>query len=173
MPSGPTDSSADIAYLRQAIAVAQRAREKGNHPFGAILVDASGAVIAEAENTFLVDGGPGHAEANLARYAARSFSPDELRRSVLYTTVEPCCMCAGAIYWSNIGGVVYGMSERQLLELTQEHAENPTLDLPCRTVFNAGRRQLAVRGPIAGLAEEIAMTHRGFWDNRDSAIRPG
>jgi tRNA(Arg) A34 adenosine deaminase TadA len=161
----------DIGYLRKTIAVAAKAKEKGNHPFGAILVDAHGKVVAEGENTFLTDGGPGHAETNLARFAARTFAADYLEKCVLYTSVEPCCMCAGTIYWANIGAVVYGMTERQLLEITAGHSENPTQDLPCSVVFGAGQRKVEVRGPYAELADEIAADHRGFWSNR-GAVSP-
>jgi tRNA(Arg) A34 adenosine deaminase TadA len=160
------DPGSDIVYLRQAIVVAAKAKAKGNHPFGAILVDADGEVVGEGENTFLTDGGPGHAETNLARFAARTFAADYLRTCVMYTSVEPCCMCAGSIYWANIGAVVYGMTEHQLREITKGHAENLTPDLPCLVVFGAGQRQIEVRGPFAELAKEIAAEHRTFWSGR-------
>jgi tRNA(Arg) A34 adenosine deaminase TadA len=158
--------TSDVDYLRQTMLVAARARAKGNHPFGSILVDADGKVVGEGENTFTTDGGPGHAETNLARYAARTFSPDYLRKCVLYTSVEPCCMCAGSIYWANIGAVVYGMTERQLRAITAGHAENLTPDLPCSVVFGAGQRDVEVRGPFTEVADEIAAEHREFWSSR-------
>jgi tRNA(Arg) A34 adenosine deaminase TadA len=171
MHDHPVNREADLAHLRQTIAVAEKAKAKGNHPFGAVLVDALGRVLAEGENTFLTDKGPGHAETNLARYAARTFPADYLESCVLYTSVEPCCMCAGTIYWANIGAVVYGMTEHTLLEITTGHAENRTQNLPCNVVFEAGQRKVAVRGPFMELSEEIAATHRGFWCTRgtDSA----
>ena len=58
---------------------------------------------------------------------------------------------------------MYGLSERRLLELTGNHAENPTLDLPCRTVFGAGQKTIDVVGPVPEVEEEIAALHRGFW----------
>ena len=160
--------ASDIDYLRLAIAVASKAKAKGNHPFGAILVDDEGKVVAEAENTFQIDGGPGHAETNLARLAAREFAPDYLEKCVLYTSVEPCCMCAGTIYWANIGAVVFGMTEHRLLEITAGHSENLTQDLPCTVIFAAGQRKVEVRGPFDELAEDIAEDHMGFWSSRGS-----
>ncbi len=160
------DRNADLDFLRRAVAVAGRAAAKGNHPFGAVLVDPDGSVVGEGENTFLTDGGPGHAEANLARYAAKAFSAERLLRCALYTSVEPCCMCAGTIYWANIGTVVFGMTERRLREITGGHPENPTQDLPCSVVFGAGRRRVEVRGPFAELSGEIASAHQGFWQGR-------
>ncbi len=59
-------------------------------------------------------------------------------------------MCAGTQYWAHIGKLVYGMSERRLLELTGNHAENPTLDLPCREVFARGQKAIAGVGPGCG-----------------------
>jgi tRNA(Arg) A34 adenosine deaminase TadA len=75
-------------------------------------------------------------------------------------------MCAGTQYWAHIGRLVYGMSERDLLALTGNHAENPTLDLPCREVFACGQKAVAVIGPVAAAREEIAALHRDFWRAR-------
>ena len=155
----------DIDYLRLAVGVAARAKAKGNHPFGAVLVDASGNVVAEGENTFQTDRGPGHAETNLARFAAIEFAPEFLEKCTLYTSVEPCCMCAGSIYWANIGAVVFGMTEHRLLEITNGDPENLTQDLPCTVVFGAGQRKVEVRGPFEELADEIAEAHIGFWNH--------
>lgn len=153
----------DVEMLRRAIELADRAVDDGNHPFGAVLVSATGAIIDEAMNSFVVDRGPGHAETNLARHAARTFDEDELRTSTLYTSVEPCCMCAGTIYWAGIGAVVFGMTERRLGELTSGDPANPTQDLDCRTVFAAGRHPVEVRGPFPELEERIVAQHRAFW----------
>ena len=67
-----------------------------------------------------------------------------------------CAMCAATQYWSNIGRVVYGLSEARLLALTGNHTENPTLDLPCRDVFARGQKAVEVIGPVAAAEEEIA-----------------
>jgi tRNA(Arg) A34 adenosine deaminase TadA len=70
----------------------------------------------------------------------------------------------GAIYWCNIGRVVYAMSEERLLELTGSHPENPTLSLPCRTVFASGQRPTVVVGPLPEMEQEAAAPHVGFWE---------
>lgn len=154
----------DLNYLRQAIVVAERSRTNGAHPFGSILVGPNGEVLLEAENTFPTDGGPGHAETNLARAAAKKYSPEFLESCTLFTSVEPCCMCAGSAYWAGIGTVVFGLTERRLGILTGDHPENLTMDLPCRDVFEAGRRNVNVRGPYDELEAEIMNSHNGFWD---------
>ena len=153
----------DERFLRLAFAVAQRARDGGSHPFGCILVDAAGTVVMEQENAYLSEGQDmtAHAERLLATRASKAHRPDELRDHTLYTSAEPCAMCAGAIYWSGIGRVVFGQTEHALKAATGDHAENPTLDLPCRTVFAAGQRRVEVVGPL--LEEEAARLQEGAW----------
>ena len=73
-------------------------------------------------------------------------------------------MCTGAIYWANIGRVVFAMTERRLLELTGNNEQNPTFDLPCRKIFAAGQKKIEVIGPITEVEEEAAMVHKGYWD---------
>jgi len=148
-------------HLRRANAVAQRAMTLGRHPFGAILVAPDHeTVLAEQGNVDSVN----HAESVLARTVALNFAPDTLWGCTLYTTVEPCCMCAGTQYWANIGRLVYGLDETRLLQLTGNHAENPTMSLPCREVFARGQKSVRVWGPIAEVEAEIAALHAGFWD---------
>jgi len=147
-------------HLRRANEVALAAAAKGRHPFGAVLVAADGeTVLLEQGN---VDG-VNHAEAVLARVAAHRFDAATLWGCTLVTTVEPCAKCAGTQYWAHIGRLVYGMSEARLLELTGNHSENPTLDLPCREVFARGQKSMTVIGPVAAVEEEIAAVHRDFW----------
>ena len=150
-------------HLRHANRIARRALAEGRHPFGALLVAADHeTVLLEQGNVDAVN----HAEAVLAREAVRRFSAEALWHCTLYTTVEPCCMCAGTQYWAHIGRLVYGMSERALLALTGDHAENPTLDLPCREVFAHGQKRIAVIGPVPEVEAEIAALHADFWRTR-------
>ena len=148
----------DLEFLRQA----RRARANGNHPFGALLVDAEGKVLLEAENTVQTERDcTGHAELNLMRLASRSYDPGFLATCTLYTSTEPCAMCSGAIYWGNVRRVVYALSEARLRELTGDDPANPTLELPCREVFAHGQRPVEVLGPA--LEDEAAQVHEGFW----------
>lgn len=151
-------------HLRTAIAVARRAREKGNHPFGAILVAADGAVLLEAENTVNTEHDcTGHAETNLVRMACRRFERAVLEQCTLYTSTEPCAMCAGAIHWSGIGRVVYGLGEDDLYAMTSDgtNLDNETMTLPCREVFARCVRPVVVIGPL--LEDEARIVHEGFW----------
>jgi tRNA(Arg) A34 adenosine deaminase TadA len=153
-----------VRHLRTANAVARRALEAGHHPFGAVLVGPDHeTVLSEQGNVDTVN----HTEAVLARMAAKAWTPEELWGCTLYATVEPCCMCAGTIYWAHIGRVVYGMEEHRLLQITGNHVENATLDLPCREVFAAGQKAIRVWGPVAEVEAEIAALHLAFWKRDD------
>ncbi|MEL7495214.1 MAG: nucleoside deaminase [Cyanobacteria bacterium J06554_11] len=158
-----------IKHLQHANQIAIQAQELGHHPFGAVLVAPDHkTVLIEQGNIDTVN----HAEAVLIRAAAACFSADYLWGCTLYTTVEPCAMCAATQYWANIGRVVYGISERHLLDLTGNHPENPTLNLPCRTVFSHGQKDIAVQGPIAEVEAEIAAVHRAFWHKKTNSNEP-
>jgi tRNA(Arg) A34 adenosine deaminase TadA len=151
----------DIAWVRCAIALSAQSRAEGNHPFASLVVDAEGNVLAEAGNAHNSDC-TCHAEMNAVRMASAKYQAAELRGATLYSSAEPCAMCAGGVYWSGIGRVVYGLSEARLLTLTGNHPDNPTLSLPCREVFARGQRQVEVVGPL--LEDEAAVAHAGFWD---------
>jgi tRNA(Arg) A34 adenosine deaminase TadA len=153
-------------FLRLSFEVARRAVGQGEHPFGCLLAGPDGAVVMEQGNAFVSEGRDrtAHAERMIATRASKAFSPGYLAGCTLYTSAEPCAMCSGAIYWAGIGRVVFGQSERDLRRATGDHPENPTLDLPCRTVFAAGQRAVEIIGPM--LEEEAAALQKGFWQER-------
>ncbi len=152
----------EIQHLKTAISVAWSARKNGNHPFGAVLVDENNRVVLQAENTVMTGrDATGHAETNLVRLATQHFSPEQLEHFTLYSSTEPCAMCAGAIYWSQIGQVVYALSEVDLYDITGPSPDN--LVLPCREVFAHSKRQVEVFGPIGELQLEARAVHEGFW----------
>jgi tRNA(Arg) A34 adenosine deaminase TadA len=156
-------SRRDEEFLRRCFEVARRSMAHGNHPFGAILVDERGNVLIETENGYMPSrDSTAHAERLLATQACRTLDTETLRKATLYSSAEPCAMCAGAIYWAGIGRVVYGLSEHRLRTLTGNHPENPTLDLPCREVFKSGQRATEVAGPM--LEDEAEALHAGVWD---------
>lgn len=151
----------DERFIRAAIQVAHRARENGNHPFGALLVDQNGNVLLEAENTVVTGSDcTGHAETNLMRRASQRFDPEFLSSCTLYTSTEPCPMCAGAIFWGNVRRVVFGLSEPGLYDIVGEKSEE-VLALPSREVFARGRKEVEIIGPV--LEDEARKVHEGFW----------
>lgn len=159
----PELTTTDRALLERTIQIAEESRQTGNHPFGALLANADGNILLESGNTAATDRGTGHAELNVARKAAGLFTAEFLSACTLVTSVEPCCMCAGGIYWAGIGRVVYGMTEKRLATLTGDNPENLTMDMPCTQVFGAGQRKVVVVGPVQDMEAKIAHAHKGFW----------
>jgi tRNA(Arg) A34 adenosine deaminase TadA len=157
-------NSTDLQHLRTAIEVAAQARAHGNHPFGAILVDKDNNVVLQAENTVVTESDcTGHAETNLMRLATQRFSLEELETCTLYTSTEPCAMCAGAIHWGNVRRVVYALGEVELYDLIGPSPEH--LLLPCRDVFAHAQRNVEVDGPALELVKEAHAVHEGFWSS--------
>ena len=148
-----------IAHLRAANDAAREAATHGHHPFGAVLVAPDDRVVMRQGNLDAVR----HAETELARRAAAAYPEDYRWRCTLVTTFEPCAMCAGTIYWANIGAVVYGVEEAGLLALTGASQENPTMHLSSRTVLGSGQKPIAVHGPFPEIEDELIAPHRGFW----------
>ena len=162
-PTPPSpDPSHDqmVKHLRCANDVAKRAKQFGHHPFGCTLVGPDHETILEEQgNIDTVN----HAEATMVRTAWSNYSPEYLWGCTLYTTFEPCVMCTGTMYWANVGRLVYGAAEKRLLELTGSSDQNPTLDVPCRYVFEHSQKNVKVWGPIPELEAELVAPHLGFW----------
>ena len=153
-----------LFYIRRCIEVSIRAKEHGNTPFGALLVDENGDILMEQENIEITKKDcTGHAETKLMKKASHEYSKLFMWKCTLYSTAEPCAMCAGAIYWGNVGRVVYGISEKRLLELTGDNEHNPTFSLPCRQVFSSGQKNIKVIGPFLEIEEEVVKVHDGYW----------
>jgi tRNA(Arg) A34 adenosine deaminase TadA len=161
--TGEQVSGQDLTFLRQAIDLARKARNDGRHPFGSLIVNERGeTVVAARNNAVRPNGDPTqHAEMLACGQAARLLTEAELAKCTLYTSTEPCAMCAGAIYWTGIGRVVFALAETGLQRYTGSHTENPTLDLPCREVFARGQKKITVVGPL--LEDEAGKVHEGFW----------
>jgi tRNA(Arg) A34 adenosine deaminase TadA len=157
-----TDAADLERHLHAAIGLARRARENGNHPFGALLADEEGNVVLEAENTVRTGRDvTAHAETNLMRQASARFEPDFLERCTLYTSTEPCAMCSGAIYWGNVRRVVFALSQKEIRRISGGNPANMQLELTCREVFARGDHDVEVSGPH--LLDEARAVHEGFW----------
>ena len=152
---------AHLHHLHEAIALSARAREHGNHPFGALLVNANDQVVAEAENTVATDRDvTGHAETNLVRIASGQWSPEELASHTLYSSCEPCAMCSGAIFWAGIGRVVFALSVEKLMDFFDNRPDAPLHQIGSRRLLGS-ENGIEVLGPA--LEDEAARAHEGFW----------
>ena len=151
----------DADHLRRAIELAHEARERGNAPFGAVLVGEDGRILAEGQNTVNTERDvTGHAETNLVREAWRFHDAGTLAASTLYASAEPCAMCSGAIFWAGVGRVVYGLGADRINEMFPPDEAHAVMRLPCREVLGAGARKTEVVGPVLG--EEAERVFEGL-----------
>jgi tRNA(Arg) A34 adenosine deaminase TadA len=151
--SGP---AVDDRLVRHVIDLSREARAAGNHPFGALLA-LDGAVALTARNTVHTDRDPtAHAETNLVTDAIRRLTPDEIARSILYTSCEPCAMCVGKAYWAGIRSVVYALPAEELAKLA-----GGSFLVPCRDLFGRAADPVTVIGPV--LMDEARAVHIGYW----------
>ena len=153
----------DERYLRKAIVWSHAARRRGNRPFGSVIVSADGEVLAEAGNSNAETGDcTAHAEVNALRaLAGRGLTREALASATLYASGEPCVMCAGAIFWSNIGRVVYGIDAERLRVVRGERQDQRDAELSCRDVFRASPHPIECIGPA--LLHEASAAHDGAW----------
>lgn len=162
LPAEAPLTERDALYLRQAIQLSQVARERGNRPFGAVVVTADGQLLSEAwNNTGETGDCTGHAETTAIRQLAGKADRATLSQATLYSSGEPCVMCAGAIFWSNIGRVVFGIDAVRLRVFRGERAEQRDAELSCRDVFAASPHLIDCIGPA--MLAEASEPHKGFW----------
>ncbi|MBO3696874.1 nucleoside deaminase [Roseivirga sp. E12] len=148
----------DKRFVRMAIEVAKKSKEKGNLPFGCILVDGNGEVIIAGENTINTDNDClAHAEINLIREVSKTHDHAYLQNCSIYTSDEPCPMCTSAIYWSGIGKLVYGLSKAKYYEIVGRDNPNWVFEMPTRELLDKGGRKLEVIGPL--LEDEASILH--------------
>jgi len=139
---------ADLPHLRHCLALAAEALQAGDEPFGSILVDAQGQVLAQARNQVNTVGALAHPELALAQWAAAHLSAAARATTTMYTSGEHCPMCAAAHGWVGLGKIVYLSSGEQLSQWLQELGVPPA---PVRMVpVQALVPAAAVAGPGSG-----------------------
>jgi tRNA(Arg) A34 adenosine deaminase TadA len=162
--TGGEYSPVDDGHVLAAIELSEEAAARGDYPFGAVLVDATGDVVAAAGNTMVTARDTtAHAEINLLRSASARLEPDDLATCTLYVSAEPCAMCAGAIYWANVRRVVYGLGTEALQEVVGNTHDIPVLELSCRDVFARCGHAVDVSGPHR--EAEARAVHEHFWSD--------
>ena len=151
----------DAAHLRRAIALAREARARGDEAFGAVLLAVDGVPLAETGNRVFTGNDPtAHAEIAAIRDAARAHGMERLSGATLYSSTEPCAMCAAASYVSGIGRVVFGLREADLPRARGGSLPWLPVQLPAAEVAARGRRPMAVEGPF--LEDEAAAPLAGL-----------
>jgi len=148
----PTDET----YIRDAYALAESAVEHGNTPFGSLLV-LDDETIQTAENTTLTDDDiAAHPEFKLARWAARELDASECAETTMYTSTEPCPMCASAIVYAGLGRVVFGVRGSRLAEI-----RDGVIEIPCEDVVAAGGGETEIDGPV--LEDAGVRVHEAYF----------
>jgi tRNA(adenine34) deaminase len=157
-------SADDEALLRRSFALAAEARARGDRPFAAVVAESDGTVLAVGQSTQGAGGGGtlAHSEMNaLAALLAAGHARARLRAATIYSSGEPCAMCAAAIFYAGIGRVVYGLSNAAILRLRNAAPHTAGLALSCRQVLVTAAEPIVVEGPC--LEAEAATPHEGYW----------
>ncbi|WP_329297405.1 nucleoside deaminase [Streptomyces sp. NBC_00659] len=154
-PRAGTVGEAELPYLRRCVELAAEAVEAGDWPFGSVLVDADGKILAEERNRESTTGDPtAHPEFELARWAAAHLSPEARATATVYTSGEHCPMCAAAHGWVGLGRIVYASSSQQARDWKAEWGvpiTSPLSPLSIQDVVPG----LDVAGPVPELAEQV------------------
>lgn len=146
----------DLGLMQQALECAREAERHGEVPVGAVMADATGAVIARAANSPIARQDPtAHAEVLALRAAGRALGNYRLPGCVLYVTLEPCAMCVGALVHGRLARVVYAAAD------PKTGACGSVFDLAASAKLN---HRLDVVGGV--LAEESAALLKQFFAAR-------
>jgi tRNA(Arg) A34 adenosine deaminase TadA len=150
----------DRGHLRRCVALATRALDAGDEPFGSVLVAADGTVLAEDRNRVAAGDRTQHPEFALARWAATHLGPGDRAASTVYTSGEHCPMCAAAHGWAGLGRIVYASSSAQLTTWLAELGvpPPPVRALPIGEIVP----DAAVDGPDPELAAQVRALHERF-----------
>lgn len=139
-------------HIRRTLDLAREAADRGDGPYGSLLV-LDGDVVMEERNRESTDDDIAlHPELTLARRAAQELSADERARTVMYTSTEPCPMCAGGMAIAGLGAVVFSVSCEAAADI---RGDEP--GFPCDAVFESKGADIVVRGPV--LPDEGAAVH--------------
>jgi tRNA(Arg) A34 adenosine deaminase TadA len=139
------------AHMEEAIDLARAAAERGDRPFGSVLVRDDEIVMRES-NRVLTEGDiRRHPELHLAHRAMREMDPETRAETVMYTSTEPCPMCSGGMRYAEFGRVVYSVSAEEVVEFTGGDPANRASEiLDCEVV--------------GGVANEAGRAvHEEFW----------
>lgn len=147
----------DLVYLRRCVELARTALDKGDEPFGSVLVSADGEVLFEDHNHVAGGDQTQHPEFAIARWAAEHLTEAERTSATVYTSGEHCPMCAAAHGWVGLGRIVYASSSKQLADWSRELglAPSPVKTLAIEDVLE----NAVVDGPVADLAKEVRALH--------------
>ena len=150
-------------YLARCVDLAEEAFKAGDAPFGSILVNNEGQIIAEDRNRANAINALAHPEYTLAEWAIKNLTIDERRKTTMYTSGEHCVMCSGANAWAEIGKIVY-LSSGQQLENWSKEAGNKDASLINYIPIQKVAPHIEVKGPREGkLLERIKVLQLSYF----------
>lgn len=156
----------DLKHLQRCVELAKTALEKGDEPFGSVLVSEQGEVLFEDHNHVAGGDHTQHPEFALSRWAAENMTPEEREKATVYTSGEHCPMCAAAHGWVGLGRIVYVSSSEQLVQWLGEFGvdvkKSRVRNLPIQDVI----RDTKIDGPVPELAEQVRELHRQLHVNK-------
>jgi tRNA(Arg) A34 adenosine deaminase TadA len=164
--------------MELAIAEAKRAGDRGDYPIGAVITRVTGrreVVIANAGNRVKTSGSSiKHVELETLKYVCSGYGR-YLADFVLYTTHEPCAMCAGACVWSRIGAVVYGVSQEDIAVYGRKHGTDDykwrACLISCEFVFQKGNHTIPVTGGFLRKECQRLFSYRAGLSNSERLAR--
>lgn len=150
----------DVKFLRRAVDLAREALEKGDSPFGSVLVSETGEVLFEDHNRTSSGDATRHPEFAIARWAAENLTPEQRQRAVVYTSGEHCPMCSAAHGMVGLGKIVYASSSQQLGNWLAAFglSPGPVSALPIHTVVPG----IEVLGPVEEFADELRAMQQQY-----------
>lgn len=147
----------DEEYIREAIELARDAVADGDTPFGSLLV-IDDSVVKRSKNTTRTDNDiTAHPELKLARWAARELDDAERSACTMYTSTEPCEMCATAINRAGLHRVVFSVASESLANVRGD----PNSGIPCKEIIERNGGATIVDGPV--LESEGLQVHEEFY----------
>jgi tRNA(adenine34) deaminase len=151
----------DLDCMRDAIALSETARKRGNMPFGAVLVAPDGVVLARSENSIVTDRDvTAHAEINALRAASKNFTPQQMALATMYASGEPCPMCSGGMIRVGLRRVVFGIRATVATPYLPAATGAMAGSVNCREVFRVAPTPVEVVGPL--LEEEARAPFEAF-----------
>jgi len=146
----------DLSFLNECMIEAKNSIDRGDHPFGALLVHQQKTLIKSGNEVNSRKDVTAHAELRLIQKAQKLFDDKTIAESTLYTSTEPCAMCAGAIYWAGIRKIVFGCSAQSLFEIT-----GGGLHLSNETLFSYAPEETEVKSYEE--KADFKQVHHDFW----------
>lgn len=148
-------------YLLRCIELAKEALDAGDQPFGSVLVNAEGLIMAEERNRIADGDNTQHPEFALARWAAKHLTVEERAQATVYTSGEHCAMCSAAHAWVGLGRIVYVSSTEQLVGWLAEFNAPPAPVKPL--AINQVAPQIKVAGPALNLSPQVYELHKEYY----------